>query len=219
MTRYGVAAAGLAVACGTLAADRIPLKIPLPPPVLSGTPVPVRVENLEPADVAARRDPVMVPENTVNVALNKPVTSSEEWPIIGELEFVTDGYKEGDEGNYVELGPKLQWVQIDLERPCNIYAVAVWHFFSQERAYHDVIIQTSNDPSFEAGVKTHFNNDHDNSSGMGIGKEMAYLETNRGRVVPVDGGVARYVRLYSRGNTSSEMNHYIEVEVYGVPAE
>jgi hypothetical protein len=30
---------------------------------------------------------------------------------------------------------------------------------------------------------------------------------------------ARYVRLYSQGNTSDELNHYIEVEVYGRPAE
>ena len=30
---------------------------------------------------------------------------------------------------------------------------------------------------------------------------------------------ARYVRLYSKGNTSNDMNHYVEVEVLGLPAK
>jgi hypothetical protein len=29
---------------------------------------------------------------------------------------------------------------------------------------------------------------------------------------------ARYMRLYSNGNTSNDNNHYIEVQVYGRPA-
>lgn len=201
------------------AEDRVPLRIELPPPLSIGTPVPVRAPNLESPAAAVQRDPVLVPPNAVNVALNKPVTSSDDWPIIGELEYITDGEKEGDEGFFVELGPGLQWVQIDLEQPFEIHAIAVWHFFSQERAYHNVIIQTSNDPEFVEGVQTHFNNDHDNSAGLGIGSDLAYIETHHGRVVPVDAVVARYVRLYSQGNTANDMNHYIEVEVYAVPVE
>jgi hypothetical protein len=27
------------------------------------------------------------------------------------------------------------------------------------------------------------------------------------------------VRLYSSGNTSNDLNHYVEVEVYGTPAK
>ena len=195
---------------------QVPLETELPPPLTMGTPVPVNAPNLEPEDAWRSRPPVMVPENAANVALNKTVTSSDEWPIIGELEYITDGIKEGDEGNYVELGPGLQWVQIDLEQPYAIHAIAVWRFFSQDRAYHDVIIQTSNDPDFTSDVNTHFNNDHDNSAGFGVGTDKAFIESHRGQVVPVDGVVARFVRLYSRGNTANEMNHYIEVEVFGV---
>jgi len=29
------------------------------------------------------------------------------------------------------------------------------------------------------------------------------------------GARARYVRLYSRGNSANELNHYVEVEVFG----
>jgi hypothetical protein len=38
-------------------------------------------------------------------------------PIIGEVEQVTDGDKEGRDGSYVEFGPGKQYVQIDLEKP------------------------------------------------------------------------------------------------------
>jgi hypothetical protein len=211
-----VIALGALVACGVQANDRVPLEIEFPPPLTMGTPVPVNAPNLEPLDAEQKRPPVMIPASAKNVALNKTVTSSDEWPIIGELEYVTDGIKEGDEGNYVELGPGLQWVQIDLGKPHAIYAIAAWRFFSQDRAYHDVIVQVCSDPAFETGVVTLFNNDHDNSSGLGVGKDKAFIETNRGRIIPVDGAVAQYVRLYSSGNTANQMNHYIEVEVFGV---
>ncbi|MGY8689571.1 MAG: hypothetical protein ACKVHP_17785 [Verrucomicrobiales bacterium] len=62
---------------------------------------------------------------------------------------------------------------------------------------------------------TVYNADHDNSSGLGKGTDKAYVETNKGRVIDGKGTKGRYVRLYSNGNTSNEMNHYIELEVYG----
>ncbi len=198
--------------------DKVPLEIDLPPPLFVGTPVPsgVDIPHLEPPRDGPR-PPINVPEGTRNLALGKPVTSSEEWPIIGELEYITDGDKYGDAGYYVELGPGKQWVQIDLEKEAEIHAVAVWHFHAQERIYHDVIVQLSNDPEFNEDVKTVFNNDHDNSSGLGVGDDPAYIETYEGRLIPVDGIEARYVRLYSNGNSANDMNHYIEVEVYGLP--
>ena len=72
-----------------------------------------------------------------------------------------------------------------------------------------------NDPEFKTGVVTVFNNDHDNSSGSGAGKDLAWIETNHGRIFDVAGKKARYVRLLSNGNTANEMNHYVEIEVYG----
>ena len=44
---------------------------------------------------------------------------------------------------------------------------------------------------------------------------MHYLEKNEGKLIDAKGTRGRYVRLYSNGNTSDDMNHYIEVEVYG----
>jgi hypothetical protein len=68
-------------------------------------------------------------------------------------------------------------------------------------------------------VTTVFNNDHDNTSGLGAGRDKEYIETFDGKLFDGKGVKARYVRLYSGGNTSNDMNHYVEVEVYGLPAK
>ena len=77
----------------------------------------------------------------------------------------------------------------------------------------------ANDPDFTQDVKTLYNNDHDNSAGLGAGKDKEYVESNEGRLVDAKGVKARYVRLYSKGNTSNDRNNYVEVEVWGKPAE
>jgi hypothetical protein len=115
----------------------------------------------------------------------------------------------------VELGPELQWVQIDLEQSREIFVIALWHYHSQARAYHDVIVQVSDDPEFGSGVKTIFNNDHDNSSGLGKGGDKAYIETHEGKIIEVKGVKGQYVRFYSQGNSTDTMNHYIEAQIFG----
>lgn len=205
------------VAASLQAADEqmMTLRTDMPRPNLAGTPVAIRAENLETAAEVAARPPVMVPRGTRNLALGKPVSSSDPYPIVGMLEQIVDGEKDSDDGFFVELGDGLQWVQVDLEQEATIYGIAMWHFHSQERAYYDVVVQISNDPEFKDGVSVVFNNDHDNSSGLGKGTDKAYVDTYRGRVVGVPGIKGRYVRFYSRGNTSNLANHYIEVEVWG----
>jgi len=196
--------------------EMINLTTDIPPESIEGTPMPMNVPNLESAPT--RAPTLAVPKGTVLLSLNKPVTSSDDFPIIGDLSMITDGDKQGDEGYYVELMDGLQWVQIDLEEKADIYAIWVWHFHSQLRAYHDVIVQLSNDPEFKTGVTTVFNNDFDNSAGFGRGRDRPYVETRFGKLIDGQGVNARYVRLYSNGNTATDGNHYIEVEVYGIPA-
>ncbi len=194
----------------------VPLKTDIPPELIEGTPKPMKVPNLVKAPTKAPE--FLVPEGAKLLSAKKPVTSSDDFPIIGELELVTDGDKEAGEGYFVELANGLQWVQIDLEQSAEIYAVWIWHFHSQKRAYHDVIVQVSDDPEFKEGVTTLYNNDYDNSSGLGKGSNRPYVETRFGMIVDGNGTKGRYVRLYSNGNTSNDMNHYIEVEVHGIPA-
>lgn len=159
---------------------------------------------------------MLVPKETVLLSKGKPVTSSDDFPIIGDLSMVTDGVKDSGEGYFIELLNGLQWVQIDLQQSATIHAVWIWHFHSQRRAYHDVIVQVSDDPEFRKGVTTVYNNDYDNSAKMGVGKDNPYIESNYGLLVNAKGVSGRYVRLYSNGNTTNELNHYVEVEVFGV---
>jgi hypothetical protein len=80
-----------------------------------------------------------------------------------------------------------------------------------------VIVQISGDPDFVDNVRTIFNNDMDNSAGQGLGTDMHYVDTHFGEIFDARGLHGRYVRLYSRGNTSGDSNHYIEAEVYARP--
>ncbi len=189
----------------------------LPVAAFKETPKDLRVENLEPTRKGARPK-FLVPAGVKNVALNKKVTSSDKEPIIGELKCVTDGNKEATEGSYVELAPGTQWVQIDLENEYKIYAIVVWHYHGAARVYKDVIVQASNDADFIEKT-TVFNNDHDNSSGLGVGKDLAFIEGYEGKILDGKATSGRYVRLYSKGNTSDDQNHYTEVEVYALPAK
>ena len=192
-----------------------PLKVEFPPPVLTGTPVPAKLGNLEAPNV--KPPTIMVPAGVTNLAKGKKVTASDPAPVIGDLTLITDGDKESEEGYFVELDRGLQWVQIDLGASAELYAIAVWHYHAQARAYLSVIVQVSDDPEFKKDVKTLYNNDDTNKSGLGAGTSPTYLEKNIGRIIPANKAVARYVRLYSAGNTANELNHYIEVEVFGRP--
>jgi hypothetical protein len=194
------------------------LKLQLPKPMFIGTPRNIKTANLE-VITGKSRGPFFVPKGTALVSLKKAVISSDMQPVIGELSFVTDGEKSGEDGYFVELGPGKQWVQIDLKAEFDLNAILVWHYHSQARVFRDVIVQVSDDKDFIKGVTTVFNNDHDNTSGLGIGKDKEYIETNEGRLIDPKGVKAHYVRLYSNGNTSNDMNHYVEVEVYGTPAK
>jgi hypothetical protein len=189
------------------------LKLKLPKPMFVGTPTNIRSANLE--VTGKSRGPFYVPKGTTLLSVNKPVTSSDSAPVIGELDMITDGEKAGGDGFFVELGPMPQWVQVDLGAPHALHAILVWHYHSQARVYRDVIVQVSSDPAFKTGVTTVFNNDHDNSSKMGAGKDKEYIEVAEGKLFDPKGAKGRYVRFYSNGNTTNDLNHYVEIEVFG----
>jgi len=204
----------LLFAIGLSAQDMEPIEIDLPEPMFVGTPTNLSVPHLE-KPLGKPRPPFLAPKGTKNIALGKSISSTDEFPIIGELEMVTDGDKEADDGYFVELGPFTQHVTIDLEKQYNIYALVVWHFHKQPRVYFDVVVQSADDPDFTQNVKTIFNNDIDNSSGLGKGNDMHYVETAEGKLIDAKGVKGRFVRLYSKGNNSNDLNHYVEIAVYG----
>jgi hypothetical protein len=194
------------------------LKLKLPKPMFIGTPTNLRSANLE-VVTGKSRPPFYVPKGTVLVSAKKKVTSSDTQPVIGELDMINDGEKAGGDGFFVELGPGPQWVQIDLGAKYALHAVLAWHYHSQARIYRDVIVQVSDDPAFKTGVTTIYNNDHDNTSKLGAGKDKEYIEVAEGRLFDPKGVAGRYLRLWSNGNTTNDLSHYVEVEVYGTPAK
>jgi hypothetical protein len=195
--------------------DLAPLPIELPQPYFGGTPLDYFSPNLEEKSYKPR-EPIMAPKGATNLAKGKPVMSSDTNPRLGELAFVADGEKGYQNDYLLELAPGVQWVQIDLGQTSEIYAILVWHFHAADRVYFDVVIQVSNDPEFTKGVTAVYNNDIDNSAGLGVGKDREYIETYEGRLMDAKGATGRYVRLYSNGNTTDSTNHYTEVEVYGM---
>jgi hypothetical protein len=196
----------------------VPLPIVLPKPMFEGTPQNLSVPNLQ-KPLGRARDPFLAPAGVTNVAKGKKVTSSDMEPVIGEIDQVNDGDKKGADGSFVELGPGLQHVTIDLGATHEVFAVLSWRFHKTARVYFDVIVQLSDDPAFTKNVVTLFNNDHDNTAKLGAGKDMNFVETSEGKLVDAKGSRARYVRVYSNGSNGNQLNHYVEVEVYGRPAK
>ncbi len=197
--------------------DMVKLEYKMPKPRMGSWILNLKSPNLEPPRGDKPRPPIYVPLGCSNLALKKRVTSSNPRPATGSLDLVTDGDKDDDDGGgtYVDLGPGLQWVQIDLGKTCEIWAIVVWHRHYKPRIYHNVVIQVAGDADFIGKIETVFNNNCGNSYGLGIGRDYEYIETYDGRPIAVKGVKGRYIRLHSNGNSANEMNHYIEVEVYG----
>ena len=208
-------------ACAVFA-DKVAIKFELPAPHSSGTPKEIKSENLEPDPGPGKyRAPIMVEAEFAKKLTNEDtkVTTSEE-AVTGDNEYVVDGDKTPDATSMLQLPGGLQWVQLDLGAEHQISAICVWHDQGDERVYKDVIMQIAADADFSTGVKTVFNNDHDNSAKLGKGTDKEYRERNDGRPVSCldkDGRPAkgRYVRVYSNGSTSEPVNNYIEIEVFG----
>lgn len=195
------------------------VKIELPDPLFGGTPCEYWSPTLEPEDYK-ERPPYLAPKGTTLLSKGNPLTSSAKAPLQGELKQVTDGAKDFAKTNLVELPAGPQWIQIDLQQDCTIFAILVWHFFEVKRVYFDVIVQVSADPEFKSGVATVYNNDADNSTGLGLGKDKEYIENYQGRLMGIENGArGRYVRLYTNGNSANEFNNYLEVEVFGQTAK
>ena len=166
-----------------------------------------------------KRPPFMVVPGLENLALFKLVTVSDE-PVVGEPEQLTDGIKTSGKFDVVE-GPG--WVQVDLGELAEIHAIVLWHFYKNPVIFDDVIVRVSNDVNFSRDVITLFNNDHDNSAGMGKGKDTAYISRWWGEIVDARDAdltptTARYVRVNTGLSVSGMLPGYVEIAVYGNPS-
>lgn len=217
----------LALAANVRAADEpkaasgelVPLILKLPDPAFKGTPKDIPLgPNIEPLSDKPR-PPMMVPAGLKNVAKDAKLTSSDKNATSDTLAKLIDGDKEASEQSIIYLRKGSQWVQMDLGSGQEIFAIVLWHAHNAAKVYHDVIVQASDDPDFINNVQVLYNNDYDNSSGLGVGADREYFETREGRLINAKGVKARYLRFYSKGSTESALNEYTEIEVYGRPAK
>jgi hypothetical protein len=188
----------------------------MPQPFFISTPVPdySTIPNLDKPGTL----PVLsmeLPRGSKLLSAKARVTSSCLTPLTGTLDQVTDGEKDGSDGFQVELDSGKQWLQIDLGENKEIWGLWMWHFHKMGSVvYKGVVVQVSDDPDGK-NATTLYNNDYDNSVGLGVGNDSSYVETNNGRFVAGKGTKGRYVRFWSNGRYLDERNHYIEVEIYG----
>lgn len=194
--------------------ERTVIKPEMPKPVFDGVSGyrPVLPPNIIQGHYS-RVQEVVIPRRVSLLSKGAPVTCSDPAPL-GELSLVTDGDKHGDDGYFVDLLPGQQWVQLDLGEARELWLVWLWMYHRAPAIYKDVIIEVASREDFE-DARIVFNNDHDDSSGMGAGKDAAWIESNWGRPIQLKGVRARYVRIYSNGRDRDDTNQWIEVEVYG----
>ena len=133
--------------------------------------------------------------------------------------MLTDGKKEAFDFDLVEIAGGVQWLQVDLEAERTIYAIVVWHNHIWPEVFQkSVVVQVADDAEFTKNVRTLFNNDYGNLTGLGVGTDKLYFENYDGKLIDAKGIKARYLRFYSNGSNKSPLNTYQEIEVWGLPA-
>jgi hypothetical protein len=199
--------------------NQVPLALKLPAPAFKGTPKDLQLgPNVEPLSDKPR-PPMMVPAGLKNLAPGSKITCSDKNVPADSLAKLTDGDKDASDQSIIFLRKGTQWVQLDFGSPQEIFAIVIWHAHNMAKVYHDVIVQVADDADFIENVRTVFNNDADNTSGLGVGTNREYFETYEGKLIDAKGIKARYIRFYSKGSTESALNEYTELEVYGRPAK
>jgi hypothetical protein len=202
------------------AGDQVPLAIKLPAPAFKGTPKDLAIDTNKVDMISDKpRAPMMVPGGLKNIAPDSKITCSDKNATADTLAKITDGDKDASDQSIIFLRKGTQWVQMDFGSPQEIFAIVIWHAHNMAKVYHSVIVQVADDPDFIENVRTIFNNDVENKSGLGVGTNREYFETYEGRLLDAKGIKARYMRFYSKGSTESALNEYTEVEVYGRPAK
>jgi len=198
----------------------VPLVLDLPRAAFAGTPPNDLPTNsyTEPYDPKRVRPPMMVPRGLKNLAPGSKLTCSDTNAAAATFAKITDGDKDAYDESIIFLRRGAQYVQMDLGKPQELFAIVIWHAHNMLKVYRAVIVQAANDPDFKQSVHTLFNNDHDGSTGLGLGADREYFETREGKLIDAKGIKARYLRFYSHGSTNGAMNEYTEIEVYGRPA-
>ncbi|MDG0792539.1 discoidin domain-containing protein [Cohnella ginsengisoli] len=165
-----------------------------------------------------------------NVAFGKTVTSNAASPSGQPLSALTDGVTASDKYVLYGVSDGPKYAQVDLGKAYDVTRVNIrndWGTATTYRTGKDLIVQLSNDSTFASGVTTFFNNDGDNSSGLGAGTDAEYVEPGDGSgkdILLNDTVNARYVRYWANGHvringTVNLVDTPVEIEAYADPQD
>ena len=175
-----------------------------------------------------------------NLALNKPVNVPEEGvdqmkanPGWGPKEKATDGDRDtnawmgwNDNGKKRE---EIGWCEVDLEAVMWIDTIRIWHYYGDQRIYHDVKLAVSTTGKFAGEEVVIFDGENkaagkakswiaDVADDKGVKFDTfgggEYEETPGGRLDHFTPVKAQYVRDLVLGSTSNDAVHWVEIEVY-----
>src|ERR1700759_3897303 len=105
----------------------VPLVIKLPAPVFAGTPKSAPKDVVVDAIPDKPAAPLQVPADVKNLAPKAKITTSDKGANKTELAKITDGVKEADGEDIVQLHKGLQGVQFDLGGAQELFAIMFWH--------------------------------------------------------------------------------------------
>ena len=149
----------------------VAIEIELPAPAFRGTPVPQKSRTSRSRWASRGRRSWLPKARSTWPAASRSPSATRRRPPASSTSSPTATRRPPTSATS-SCGRAREWVQIDLGQKATIYAVLVWHNHAEARVYRDVIVQVSDDPDF-LDAQTVFNNDYDNSSGLGIGDNWA----------------------------------------------
>lgn len=108
-----------------------------------------------------------------------------------------------------------EYLQIDLSKNYDLNRLQMWRDFLTAKTYRDTVVLLSTTEDFTENVTTVYNNDRDNSLGLGYGLDYEYQETIGGNNIVFSSATARYIRIYSGGSDQNAENLFVEVKAFG----
>ena len=151
----------------------------------------------------------------INVALNKPVTSSGTEYSGEPLSRVTDGNT--DTNYYAGLNEKgNQAVTIDLGAEYPLDYVKVWHYYGDERTYHSPVLSVGT--TLPDGLNGKLPLEHilwanDEWAETSAGRKSQWIQ-NINVTEHTSPKKIRYIKESIKGNSVNTGNHWVEVEAY-----
>ncbi len=113
-----------------------------------------------------------------------------------------------------QYSKETNYIQVDLGKTCYIDSMnLVFYYSAVNRIYNNVVIVGSNTADF-ADPYVLYNADKENFFGFGEGSAESVVATKEGIDIETSAS-ARYLRVYTKGNSNNSSVHIVEFSVFG----